>query len=347
MSEKIIITPSKFNSIATVIGVVLVLGLIVVGYFAWRNLTNENLMLRSQITEFKALTETLVRSSNRWVTKEDLESHTRNLLTKSDFAAIEDDLEGLDARLTAVGRTVGSVKRKVANLEKSDSEGVENPNVTKCEDGRLVDVHKYTKKPQIKELYDIKEAPVGSVRFDASKVAPWNYEIFRRDHKLITIVGKRESGQLTFHHKLEYSIPEKDSNKWYSIDLLSSDYVQVPLKDKMFWFNPILDLNFFAGGKVYKFATGPGRTESIASIGADLGLSLSSYGETRADSWFRLFRVGVGYNAERQAAHFSFAPFVFNIGKPLPLLTNLYLSPQVGVDTAGGLTINLGIGPQF
>lgn len=346
-TERIIVTPSRFNSITTMVGVLLILGLIVVGYFGWKKLTSENARLQSQITEFKQLTETLVRSSNKWVTKSDLESQTKDLLTKEDFKALENDLDDLDARLTAVGRTIGSVKRKVASLEKSDSEGPENPKVVKCDDGRLIDVHGYTKRPQIKELKDSKEAPVADVKFDASKGKPWSYDVHRRDHKLVTVVGKRESGQLTFHHKLEYSIPSKDSKKWYSIDLMSSDYMQVPLKSKMFWFNPILDLNFFAGGKVYEFVNGPGNPGNIISIGVDIGLSLSSYGETRADSWFRLFRIGAGYNAERRAAHFSFAPFAFNLGKPLPLFTNLYLTPQLGLDTGGGMTVNLGIGPQF
>jgi len=346
-TEKIIITPSRFNSIATIVGVVLVLGLIVVGYFAWKKLNEENVRLRSEIIEFKKLTETLVRSSTKWATKGDLKNQMKDLLTKEDFKTLESDMDDLNARLTAVGHTVGTIKRKVSKLEASDREGPENPKVVKCDDGKLVDVHEYTKKPQIKELKDTKEAPVAEVKFDASNKKPWSYDIYQRDHRLVTVVGKKDSGQFTFHHKLEYSIPKKDPSKVYSIDLVTSDYIQVPLKNRIFWFNPILDLNFFTGGKIYEFADGPGRSESIVSIGVDLGLSLSSYGETRVDSLFRLFRIGTGYDAERQAAHFSFAPFAFNVGNPLPLLTNLYLTPQISVDTAGGLSVSLGVGPQF
>jgi hypothetical protein len=345
--ERIIITPSKFNSVATIVGVVLVLGVIVVGYFAWKSISEENTRLRNEITAFKHLTETLVRSSNKWATKDDLKTEMKDLLSRKDLKSLENDMESLDARLSAVGRTVGSIKRKVSELEKSDSEGPENPNVEKCDDGRIVDTHGYTKKPQIKELKNSQEAPVAKVQFDAAKKKPWQYDVYRRDHRLVTVVGKKESGQLTFHHKLEYSIPGIDPETLYPIDLVTSDYMQLPLKNSLYWFNPILDLNFFGGWRPYGFADGPGKSSGIISIGVDAGLSLSSYGETRADSWFRLFRIGAGYNAERRAAHFSFAPFAFNLGKPLPLLTNLYLTPQLGIDTAGGLTINLGIGPQF
>jgi hypothetical protein len=341
--ERIVITTSKFSSIMTLIGVVLVAGLIIVGYFAWKSLSDENQKLRSEIVEFKQLTDTLVRSSNKWATKDDLKEQLKNLLGKEDLKALENDMSSLDSRLSAVGRTVGTIKRKVASIESSDRVGPENPNPVICEDGKLVDIHGYTKKAQIKEIKDSNEAPLAEVEFNAAKKKPWSYEIYKRNYRLVTVVGRKESGQLTFHHKLEYSI----LGKHYKVNLLSSDYMQVSLKSKMFWLNPKLDLNFFVGGNVHGFAQGPGRPESLVSLGVDVGLSLSSYGETEVDSWFRLFRFSVGYNAERQAAHFSFAPFAFNIGKPLPLLTNLYLTPQLGIDTAGGLTVNLGVGPQF
>lgn len=347
MSEKIVVTTSKFSSIMTIVGVALIFGLLIAGYFAWKSLREENLRLQSEVTQFKKLTDTLVRSSNKWATKDDLKISIKELLTKEDLKELEKDMNKLDSRLTAVGRTIGSIKRKVVVLESSDREGPENSDIEKCEDGRLVDIHGYTKNPQIKELKDANKAPVAEVEFDASKKKPWSYDIYKKNYRLATIVGKKDSGQLTFYHKLEYSIPVKDKDKYYKINLLTSDYMQVPSKSKMFWFNPVLDVNFFIGGNVYGFAEGPGRSNSLLSIGGDLGLTFSSYGETKINSWFRLFRLGLGYNAERRGVQFSLAPFAFNLGKPLPLLTNLYITPQLAVDSAGGLTVNVGIGPQF
>jgi hypothetical protein len=243
---------------------------------------------------------------------------------------------------------VGQVKKKVAQLEASDREGAETLPTRICtETGDPIDVHGYTKKVQIKELIDSNSAPVAKTEFDASKEKPWNYEVYGREYKLATIVGAKDSGQLTFHHQLKYSIPDKDPLKQYPVSIISSDYSQVPLSSKWFWLNPVLDANFFAGGMVHKFADGPGRPDSILSMGADVGISLSSYGETKVDSWFRLFRFGLGYNIERQAGSFSFAPITFNAGKPIPLITNLFFTPQVAIDTAGGLSVNLGIGLQL
>jgi hypothetical protein len=349
MSEQIVISSnSKLTAILGFVIAVLLIGAVVVGYFAYKSMMDKNEKLRNEVVQFKQLTESLVRSSTKWATKDELEDDLKNLLTKDDLALLRKDLDKLDSRLTAVGRTVGVVSRKVSELEASDKEGNETPPVMICEEtGDPIDVHGYTKKVQIKELTDSNSAPVAKTEFDASKEKPWKYEVYEKEYKLTTVVGEKDSGQLTFHHQLKYSVPSINPEKHYPINLLASDYKQIPSKSKWFWFNPKLDVNFIVGGMVHKFAEGPGHPNNIFSMGVDLGVSLSSYGETKIDSWFRLFRFGLGYNAERQAGTISFAPFSFNVGKPLPLLTNLYFAPQIGVDTGGGITVNMGIGPQF
>lgn len=327
---------------------VLMAVLIIAGYYAFKALRDENVRLRDEVVEFKKLTDSLVRSSTKWATKDDLDAQLKDLMTRQDLEALRDDLKKIGSELTAVGRTVGYLNRKVASLEKSDREGPASQPVEKCAaDGRPIDVHGYTQRPQFKLLTDVKLAPLAEVQFDAAKDKPWSYEVFKREYQIVTAVGKKDDGQLTFHHSLSYSVPDKDKDKKYAIDVLSSDFIQANPKSRMFWLNPIVDLNVFAGGKVLGFANGPGRSEDLLAFGADVGLTLSSYGETKVDSWFRLFRFGVGYDASRQAGRFSFAPFALNIGKPLPLITNLYVTPQVAIDTGGGLTVSVGIGPQF
>lgn len=337
---------SKFSAVLNFVLVILVALGIVAGYYVYKSLTEENAQLRNDITEFKKLTESLVRSSTTWATKDDLKNDLKGMLKKEDLSALEGDIKKLGTSLTAVGKTVGVIGRRVAKLEASDREGPENPTVEKCDDGRLVDTYGYTKKPQIKLIADMNMAPLTEVQFNAAKKKPWSYEVYQRQYKLITAVSKKESGQLVFHHNLEYAVPEK-SNKTYKVNLVSSQYRQAPAPNRMFWLNPKLDANFFAGGAVYRFAQGPGRPDNIVSLGIDVGLSLSSYGTTKIDSWFRLFRFGLGYNIERQAAQFSFAPFALNIGKFLPIIQNLYITPQAGVDTGGAITIGMGIGPSI
>jgi hypothetical protein len=337
---------SKFNSIVVVLCCILIVGLIVVGYFAWKNMSEENVKLRTEVTQFKQLTDTLVRSSTTWATKGDLEKNLEGMLTKEDLSALEKDLNKLDAKLVAVGRLVGVIDKKVSLLEASDNVIPSDNPPEICDDGRLVDVHKYTQNIQVKKLEDSNKAPVAEVKFDASKSTPWQYEIFGKEFRLTTILGKQDNGQMSFHHKLQYSVPDKGPEV-YDVKIISSDYIQASLKNKMFWFNPIIDLDFFVGGRVATFATGPGRSGELVSAGIDLGLSLSSYGETKSDSLIRAFRFGLGYDAERRAGRLSLSPLTFNIGKPLPVLTNLYLTPMFAIDTAGGFTLTLGAGVQF
>lgn len=339
-------SPSKVRTIvavtAAVVAILLILG---VGALLKR-LFDENTKLRTEVTEFKQLTEGLVRASTKWATKADLDTKLKDMLTKEDREALQKDLSDLRATLTVVGKTVGSLGRKISNLEKSTREGPQNPNVEKCADGRLIDTYGYTKAPQIKEMTDFNEAPLAEVTFDAAKSKPWKYNVYERRFHLTTAVGKQDSGQLAFYHTLDYDVPDK-SDKKYRIKLLSSEYLQVPESRKMYWWNPVLDVGAFVGANVHSFAIGPGRSDGVFSFGAELGVSFSSYGYTKADSLWRLFRVGLGYDAERRTGHLSFAPATFNVGDPLPVLTNLWLYPYVGVDSGGGVLLGGGIGFQL
>jgi hypothetical protein len=327
-------------------GVVVAILLILAVGGLLKKLFDENTKLRTEITESRQLTDSLVRASTRWATKADLDEKLKDMLTREDRKALQRDLDDLRASLVAVGKTVGSLGRKISDLERSTSEGPPNPDVEKCADGRLIDTHGYTRAPQNKELTDTNTAPLASVAFDASKDKPWRYSVYGRQFHLATAVSRRENGQFAFHHTLDYVVPEK-SDKRYRIKLDSSEYLQVPESRRMFWWNPLLDVGAFAGAKIRSFAAGPGRPDSTLSFGAELGISFSSYGHTRADNLWRLFRLGAGYDAERRAAHLSLSPAAFNIGDPLPFLTNLWVYPHVGIDSAGGVLVGGGLGFQL
>ena len=333
--DKLIVQSSKLKTIFTIIGfLTLITALVGLAWFV-KSMYDTNLQLRSEIIEQKNLTKTLIRASNRWVTKKDLKENLKGVLTAKDRVALEKDLRKLNAKLVAVGKTIGTVEGKITSLEKSDKEGKENK-VEKCEDGRIVDVHGYTKHEQIKELKDSNNAPVAKVKFNAAERKPWSYEIYKRNYYITTVVGRKSSGQLTFHHTLKYRIFDKS----YPVSLMSSKYVQLPRSNGFFWWNPKLDLGVFGGGVVY----GGG---DLFSFGGEFGFSLSSYGATKVDSIWRFFRFGIGYDAERHTARFSLAPVMFNLGRTLPLLTNLYIIPQLGFDTDGGLSVGLGFGVQL
>lgn len=343
MEDRIIVVPrSRLPVIGFVVGLAIVIGIGVVGYLAYQRLMSENIKLRSEITEFKQLTETLARSSTKWTTKDDLKDSLKHLLTAEDLKELQKDIRRQSARISAVGRTVGQINGRIAKLEESDQQGEVNENVAKCDDGRLIDTHRYTERTQTKRVKDSNEASVADVTFNAAKKKPWDYKLFGKNYNLTTVVSKKESGQLNFHHTLKYQT-EADGNKEYPIKLASSEFQQVQLGNKMYWLNPQLDLGVYAGIKALDVPVF-GNNKTLGSVGVDLGLSLSSYGENKVDSWWRFLRIGAGYNANRRAFQASLSPALFNLGKVLPLINNLYIGPSVGLDTGGGMTINLGLG---
>lgn len=88
----------------------------------------------------------------------------------------------------------------------------------------------------------------------------------------------------------------------------------------MFWWNPRLAL----GGAL--------TTEDIS---AQLNLSLSSYGKTTGDMDWRFFTFGAGgtKDGDDWKGVFSIEPFSWNMGKPIPLIDNLFVGPIFTIDT--------------
>jgi hypothetical protein len=346
MEDRLVVIPrSRLPMVGFFVGVALIIALGIVGYLGYRQLMFENAQLRNEVTEFKQLTETLVRASTQWTTKSDLKDSLANLMTTEDLKALRSDMRKQGAVISAVGRTVGQLDGRISKLEQSDSQGPVNDGVVKCEDGRLVDTHRYTERTQTKRVKDKNEAAVADVTFDASKSKPWDYKVFGRQYNLTTVLSKKDSGQLNFYNVLKYKT-EADGNKEFPITLSSSDFKQANPESKFYWLNPRLDLGIFAGAKALSVPL-LGNDNTLVSVGADLGLSLMSYGETKVESWWRFARFGAGYNINRDAFQLSFAPALFNVGKVLPLITNMYLGPNVGLDSGGGMTINLGLGVQL
>jgi hypothetical protein len=338
--------PGTWRTILMVSGMVAVLLVFLAVGGLLKKLSDENSRMRTEITQQKQLTSDLVRSSTAWATQKGLESQLSALVSKEDLAALRKDLADLRAGLVAVGNTVGSLGRKISGMEASDRQGAPNPVTQSCQDGRLIDTHGYTKTPQIKEMTDSNSAPVASVAFDASLAKPWSYGVYERRFHLSTAVGKQDDGQMVFYHTLDYSVPEK-SDRRYRISLLSSSYSQLVQARRMYWWNPVLDVGVFAGANIHSLSWGAGDSGGRLSVGAELGISFSSHGYTKVDSLWRFFRAGIGYDASRGTAHLSFSPFAFNVGDPLPLVTNLWLYPHVGIDSGGGLLVGGGIGFQL
>jgi hypothetical protein len=319
---------------------IVILGLVITNILFY--FQNDDLI--GKMISFKQITETLVRSQTEIVSKKDLDKALKKYLTNKDITILKEDLRKMNATLGSVGITIGKLERKVKYNQRSDKQGKPKEPVVICkEDGRPIDVHGYTKTSQIKKIRDKNNADLADITFDASSKTPWSYEVFLRKFYLSTIVGKKKDGSDIYYHSLKYKVPNKHKEKLFNIPITSSSYKQRINDRQMFWWNPTIDLSVSFGGIIYSTVF----PEDLLSVGVDLGFSTSSYGRTKADSLWKFFRFGIGYDAVQKSAFLSIAPISYNLGDPLPLLTNLYLTPKIHIDYKGNIALGLGIGVQF
>ncbi len=70
-----------------------------------------------------------------------------------------------------------------------------------------------------------------------------------------------------------------------------------------------------------------------------VGLSFSGHGSTVNDLNWRLFRFGIEPSPEKVGV--SFCPGLYNVGKPLPLFSNIWIGPCYGYDGSSKILLQL------
>lgn len=131
-------------------------------------------------------------------------------------------------------------------------------------------------------------------------------------------------------------------NHWSSMGKNSAgDYIHFPVdlkinnwairepKDKKFWFNPRLGLTGMLG----------------QDYGVGLHINLFSYGATKADSDWLFASFGIGKTND--VSYLFATPVSYNIGKPLPLLENLFVGPLVYYDNNAEYGFGFGLSTSF
>jgi len=178
----------------------------------------------------------------------------------------------------------------------------------------------------------------------------WNYKDFR-----ITISG--DAIQQTLSYKLhqrfrvqlvETKLPTGARNHYANLFELDDKGKVVAklqlaqfnvlraqeLESHMMWWNPKLDLG-----------VGFGMSHKLDFTWcAELGLSVSAYGKTPNDLSWRFFRLGTGITGN--GFSLTFSPAQFNLGQHLPLISNMWLTPAIGVslpDIQGVFTLGISV----
>jgi len=100
---------------------------------------------------------------------------------------------------------------------------------------------------------------------------------------------------------------------------------------KWFWWAPHVDVGAFGGYHTY---LKPG-------FGGSIGFSVMGYGLTENDLTWRVLRVSGDIS---DTFGFGLTPVMYNLGDPIPLVSNLWIGPHVTFNLDGSQIVGLWIG---
>jgi len=143
----------------------------------------------------------------------------------------------------------------------------------------------------------------------------------------------------TFDRAVEVHITNNNQketrDKEFPISITDIKWEKVKISDKsMLWLNPRLGL-------------GANITDKFISPKIDL--SLSSYGKTSVDMDWRFFTFGVGAHKSDNTSTIvgSFEPVLWNIGKVVPIIENVFIGPAVTFDFKTNVNYGISLSVPF
>lgn len=143
----------------------------------------------------------------------------------------------------------------------------------------------------------------------------FQYKLTQR-FEVITAETKLPNGGINNYAELyELDIHDKRIGR---MDLTKFDVQKSPPDPKHFsWWDPYLDLS--VGGLI--------NNQLSPAAFANIGVSFMSFGRSK-DLDLRLIRLAIGI--DQFGTQLSFSPIQYNFARPIPLINNLWLTPQLG-----------------
>jgi hypothetical protein len=289
--------------------------------FGWWYLNSIQNQIDKVGYEYQQLSDELARASSKMVTKQELDKFSKDLTL--DIDKVRKDLNKLGLDLKALGVTVASIEANQDIDTGSDNSTPQDPpdQPDTCE---LCDIHGYTASVESKDI-SIAGMPYAEVEFRASEDKPWSVFTDKIDVVVDTAVGEKDKDgrPMAFYHTIylkNKSRPELVDKK-YKLKITSSKFLE--LEDKPLeirWWDPHIEIGIFNGMTI---------DDGVAYLGgAELGLSIMSYGKTSHNNILRFPVLGLGVSTG-VAPYLSFTPIQYNLGKQIPLIDDLWIGPSV------------------
>ncbi len=334
---------TKVGMIAGFVLLVVMLGFIV--KMQW-DANKQRDAINKGMIEMKQLADGIVRNQSKYVSKDDLEKFAEDM--DLDLAAIQKDLDEFGAEIEGISSVMArSVGYSGSNLSSTgttpkDPEDPENPEAPTCPDGTTCpDLYGYLGNEQLflfhETFTDGSNIPLGTVGFSAWKSKPWSVDIKPREYHMATVIGRDEDGRVYVHNKMRIGV----DGKMHTVPIDQAEFQEV-YPESAFRFDPHLTLGVDVGASIAT-STDANKSAVQADVVPNLQVTLFSYGETKVNPDWTFLGLGLGYEAQRNSLGILLSPVNYNVGKPLPLMDNMYLGPVVGVDLEGNVFLGGGI----
>lgn len=200
--------------------------------------------------------------------------------------------------------------------------------VPKNPNAPVVDQYNYLTNIQYLNLFEFigkDKMPIGTVFFDASKKAPWSYEIFPKKYATnVIFAADGNNNKMAF---AETSIEVK--GKKFKLTNTEARYIEKEPESKFRLWNPRVMLGVGVG-----FSSAPKLALTTTVEGF-----VSSYGKTADRSDWRFVGVGVGMDTVSSKAILSVTPVTYNITNN-KLFSNVNIGPSVAFDVKGNTYIS-------
>jgi hypothetical protein len=330
--------------------VILVLSILVVIIKVQYDMIARLRVIEKSVVESKDLGDNLVRSQASYITKKDLETIIKQ--NGLDLKKIKDDMAILGADVKALnvvtaytpgfnGTGIASTNQGPRPVVNNGSSGVGANNGGTVKPPTFVNIpcgdcqvpQDYLANIQYLRLdepmSDKTAVPFGEVGFDVKAEKPWTLQILPRSYQSVTVLGQDEEGRHFAYSKFNIKVGDKT----YSVPIQAQLKEEYP--DSAFRFDPRLYLSTDVGLVANKWT---------AELMPGLGISLLSYGKTKANPTFSFLTVGLGYATQTKEGTVFLSPVNYNLHDAnIPLIQNLQVGPSVSAGFNGDIGLYLGI----
>jgi len=305
--------------------------------------SNRQAAIETSMIAQRDLIDGIVRSQSQWTTKADMEKFITD--NGVNLKAIQDDMDKLNAQVTAVNVIVSASNGQHGTNVPSTGPGNTNPNPTvpTCPDGTVcpnADPFGYMKTEQtlaLNEDFGKVKVPFGKVGFSAWQKAPWSVDINPREYHVASVIGTDENQRLSVYNKFTMKVDGKD----YEVPIKTAITQQVYPDAKFSFWNPKLFITTGGGINVTSLPV-----NGTFNAGGTFGFI--SYGKYKTTPAISLLQVGAGYSSNKNEFAVIVNPVNVNIGGIFPagVVSNTYVGPSVQITPSGSVFVgaNLSIG---